>query len=63
MPDADELLERIRTAKDWATSESGAERTQAEQLGGEDGAAHRSLAVTYLAIALVLDKILQPPQH
>ncbi len=61
MVDADELLERIRRARDWAMAERdrclGQDGSEAEQV------VSTAEGVAFRAVAEVLDEILTPGKH
>ena len=61
--DADELLRRIRRARDWALKE---ERDLDEQAKAAEGIEEVGLTVqcqTYRAVRIVLDEIIEPGKH
>ncbi|MFI5702998.1 hypothetical protein ACIA78_23495 [Streptomyces xanthochromogenes] len=59
--DADELLRRIRGARDWAIQEEGRLLAEAEAASGPDGAAvPAEAAKAFSVVRSVLDKIIEP---
>ncbi|NJQ01708.1 hypothetical protein [Streptomyces zingiberis] len=61
--DADELLRRIRAARDWAAEQEAGSREQAED-GGDAGALAASLNyAAFSAVREVLDEIIEPGGH
>ncbi|MEU9981069.1 hypothetical protein [Streptomyces sp. NPDC050856] len=65
--DADELLRRIRVARDWAADEEQrcADRARAGADGAPDGApsSDEVSAAAYRAVRVVLDKLIDPSGH
>ncbi|KJY25369.1 hypothetical protein [Streptomyces katrae] len=60
--DADELLRRIRAARDWAAAED--ERLQAASTaGGSDDQQLADASQIYNSIRAVLDEIIEPGKH
>ncbi|MEG9552188.1 hypothetical protein V5N34_29360 [Streptomyces baarnensis] len=61
MVDADALLNRIETARDWAQGE--AQRHRMAHEAGAKREPDRELAIAYLAITSALNKILEVPSR
>lgn len=59
MTTADEVLDRIFKAQEWATQQME-ENTGAAQTAGGDNSLEGRLAVAYAAIGMVLGKITNP---
>ncbi|MEU4947719.1 hypothetical protein [Streptomyces lavendulae] len=60
--DADELLRRIRAARDWAAAEEDRHFAAAEE-AGEDRFAASIVARSFNSIRAVLDEIVEPGKH
>ena len=64
--DSDELLRRIRRAREYAVQEERTWRTRSEELGATDPQVARDAAVrqmSYEAVLRVLDEIVTPGKH
>ncbi|MFE9116679.1 hypothetical protein [Streptomyces sp. NPDC007172] len=62
--DGDELLRRIRGARDWAIDEEARLRAEADAApGAEVASARAELAGAFTVVRSVLDKIIEPGKH
>ncbi|GAB2827551.1 hypothetical protein ACWGJ2_32420 [Streptomyces sp. NPDC054796] len=61
--DGQELLERIRRARDWAAKEEAKFKEVGEEVGSTEDLAFAVNYVAYGAVREVLDEVLQPGVH
>lgn len=61
--DGQELLERIRRARDWAKAEEKKFKEVGEEVGSTEDLAFAVNYVAYGAVREVLDEILEPGTH